>query len=304
MADFGLPFQGDIWYVAQISDGSGVSDGDTGLPISCKVLDVRFGIGDKHKVLRGFDAPNACHLLEQCSDLTLHIEYIPQCDDTLLAHTVNRTAEMKLQALGFVIESNRFLTTPTDKTSYLFTGCKPKTIGIASSINNEYVITLDISVKDHQSVQSDSNTFDAPSKPAALSGAYLAFNVAGSIRKDGAVLARICDAIDITINHNLLDKYDHDALSKQYLIEGAYDVEGSCDISLDEGGRSHVQEIISQTEFDLVINLGGAGCPVITIPNCKWKSGEVDFNLSGDVLVDSAPFTGKPSDGDIQSLVS
>jgi len=303
MAEFGLPFQGDIWYVVQASDTGGVTDGDTALPISCKVLDVRYGIGDKHKVLRGFDAPNACHLLEQVSDLTLHIEYIPQCDDTMIADVINRTSEMKLQALGFIIESNRFLNTATDKSSFLLSGCKPKTIGISASINNEYIITIDFSVLDQNSLQSDSSGFSAPSKPAALTGAYLAFNVAGSITKDGGALARICDSIDITISHNLVDKYDHDSVAKQFIVEGAFDIEGSCDISLDEGGKSHIDEILGQSEFDLVINLGGAGCPKITIPNCKFKSGELDISLDGDVLADSAPFTGKPTDGDIQAIV-
>ena len=139
-----MPFQGDAWYVVQPAYDLQPTDGLTSLPISCKILDMRYGIGDKHKVLRGFDAPNACHLLEQVSDLTLHLEYIPQVGDTLIDDVIDRLATMKLQSLGFVIRTNRFQTTSADRTSYLLWGCKPKTVRISSSINTEYVITIDL----------------------------------------------------------------------------------------------------------------------------------------------------------------
>jgi len=263
---------------------------------------MRYGIGDKHKVLRGFDAPNACSLLEQCSDFTLHLEYIPQCDDTLLSDVSNRTGDMRLLPLGFVLRTNRFINVTADKTTYMIWGCKPKTVRIASSINNEYIVTIDFSAKESESHASDSGTW-MPVKPAALTGAYLAFNVAGSITKGGADVAYIADSIDITIEHNLVDKFDHDSVIKQYCVEGAYDITGNIDISLDDGGRVHVNEILDQTVFQLQINMGGAGCPVINISDCQWKSGEVDVNISGDILADSAPFTGHPTDGAIKHIV-
>ncbi len=302
----GLPFQGKAWYYVQSAYDTIPTDGDTALPISCKIQDMRYGIGDKHKELRGFDKPNACHLLEQVSDLTLHLEYIPQCDDTLIKDVCNRTTEMKLQSLGFVLGTNRYLTTDADKSSFLLWGCKPKTIRISSSVNNEYMVVIDFSVKEVESCNSDTDGLSIATlaEPTALTGDYLAFNVAGSITKDAADIAYIAESIDININHNLVDKYDHDSLVKQYSIEGAYDITGNCDISLDEGGREHANEILDQDEFDIVINMGGAGCPVLTIPNCKWKSGQIDVNVSGDILADSAPFTGKPTDGDIQAIVS
>lgn len=304
MAELGLPFQGDVWYYVESSYGSKPTDAETALPISCKVQDVRYGIGDKHKELRGFNKPNACHLLEQCSDLTLHLEYIPQCDDTLIEDVCNRTAEYKLQSLAFVLETNDEIINTADRSSFLLYGCKPKTVRISSSINNEYIIAIDFSVKEYESCASDSGGLsDGLTAPSALTGDYLAFNVAGSITKDATAAAYITESIDITIEHNITDKYDHDSLVKQYAIEGAYDVTGTVDISLDEGGRDHVTEILNQTEFELIVNLGGSGCPRITIPNCKWKSGEVDVNTSGDILADSAPFTGKPTDGDIQAIV-
>ncbi|GAH12466.1 unnamed protein product, partial [marine sediment metagenome] len=98
-----------------------------------------------------------------------------------------------------------------------------------------------------------------------------------------------------TFEHNLIDKWDHDTLVKTYCIEGARDIDGTIDISLDEGGGKHFGEIMKQTEFDVIIGLGGAGCPTLTLPNCKWKSGEFDINISGEPMMESAGFTSHPS---------
>jgi hypothetical protein len=306
MSELGLPFQGDAWYYIQSAYSSKPTDGDSQYPISCKIQDMRYGIGDKHKGLKGFDAPNTCHLLEQCSDITLHLEYIPQCDDTLITDTCNRTAQMQCKSLAFVLQTNRFVTNKADTSSFLLWGCKPKTIRVSATINTEYLIAIDFSVKEVESVASDTLGLSvAHSAPTALTGAYLAFNVAGTIRDGNASdLAYIADSISFTIDHNLTDKWNHDSVKKEYCIEGAYDVEGTVDISLDEGGRSHSNDVLFQTPFDLIVSMGGAGCPVFTIPNCQWKSGEIDVNTSGDILADSAPFTGKPTDGDVKVIVA
>jgi len=285
MSELGLPFQGTLWYWVEDVYGDGGTLENT-LPISCKIQDARPGIGDKHKVLRGIDSPRACHLLEQCTDPTFHLEYIPQCDDTLIEDVINRTTEGKLQSLAFNLGINTNITAGADKTYIQMVGCKPKTVRVASSFNTEYMITIDFSVK--SATPSTSATGEAPS---ALTGDYLAFHVAGGIAKDGSDFAYIVDSIDITIEHNLTDKFDHDSLVKQFCIEGALDVDGTIDVSLDEGGGTHFTEVMAQTAFDVIVDLGGTGCPRLTLPACQWKSGEFDVNISGEPMMESAPFT-------------
>lgn len=284
-----MPFRGSIWYWIESTYGDGGTVTHT-LPVSCKVIDARPGINDKHKILRGIDSPCVSSLLEQSTDPVFHLEYIPQCDDTLIDDVIDRTVEGKLQSLAFEVGTNVNITSAADKTYYLMKGCKPKTVRVAASFNTEYVITVDFSVS--TSVVSNVAT---GSSPTALSGAYLAFNVAGGISKDGSDFAYIVDSIDITFEHNLIDKWDHDTLVKTYAIEGARDIDGTIDISLDEGGKSHFNEIMNQTEFDVIIALGGGSCPTLTLPNCKWKSGEFDVNISGEPMMESAPFTSHPS---------
>ena len=264
------------------------------LPVSSKVIDARPGINDKHKVLRGIDNPCACSLLEQATDPVFHLEYIPQADDTLMDDVIDRNAYGKLQSLYFELGTNLNVEAAADRTFFEMVGCKAKTVRVAASFNNEYIITIDFSVK-------SATTLEAPvgEAPTALSGAYQAFNIAGGIMK-GATLtdfAYILNSIDITFEHNLTDHWDHDTLVKTFAVEGARDITGTIDISLDEGGHGHWAEIMNQTEFQIVVDLGATGVahPRLTIPGCKWKSGEFDVNISGDLMMDSAPFTSHTS---------
>jgi len=283
MASLGLPFQGKLWYWIEDSYG----DGPTGsaLPVSVRVMNVRLGLADKHKTVRGFDSPNAT-LIEQCNDFTLHVEYIPQCGDTLL-DDANTRVDCLLNSLCFYLETNSCSSVTDDKSIWLCKGAKCKTTRISASHNTEYVLAMDFSLK---SAPTDDGS--AYSEPTALSGELCAFNIAGSINDGTNPLAYILDSIDITIDNGVKDHYDHDSLDKQYSIEGEVGLEGSCDISLDEGGSEHLSDVLAQADFDIVVNMGDSGCPKITLSSCKWKSSEIPADNGGDIMKESAPFTG------------
>jgi len=289
MSSLGLPFQNLVWYWQETSYGGGESG--TTLPISCKIIDARIGVGDKHKPLRGIDAAYACHLLTQPEDLTFHLEYIPQLADTMLDDSVDRNSGCTMTSQAFCIGVNTGLVGAVgDQSWYYLTGCVPKTVNVSASKGNEYVVSIDYSVK--SVVTGTSQTGVAP---AALTGAYCAFNVAGAITKDTVAFAYVLNSIDITVNHNVTDRWDHDSLTKQYATPGAIDFEGSVDISLDEGGKYTFAEVLTQKRWDLLVNMGIATAPSITLANCQWKNMDIDLNLSGEDIMSSIPFTGKPS---------
>lgn len=283
MASLGLPFQGKIWYWVEASYGGGES-GST-LPISVKVIDARPGIGSRHKALRGIDSPHVCKLLGQCEDYTFHLEYIPQDDDTLLDDVVDREADGTLQSLAFCLGTNVLIGGGTDESWYYMVGCKPKTIRVSASTNSEYTIAIDFSVK-----STTTDTAKTGNEPSALTGEICAFNIAGSITQDGGAFAYIVNSVDISIDHGLKDYWDHDSVIKQYCVEGELSVTGSVDISLDEGGAMHLAEVLALTEFDIVVNLAAAG-PTITITDAAWDSSEIDVNISGEAMMESAPWT-------------
>jgi hypothetical protein len=285
MTSLGLPFQGACFYWVEASFNGGVSG--TTLAISAKVLDARIALADKHKRLRGIDSPNACHLLKQCNDYTFHVEYIPQCGDTLMEDVISRGTDCQLQSLVFQLNTNKCLSS-ADQSNYLLSGCKPKTIRISSSKNTEYVVVIDFSFA---SVSTSGATHTAPSTPT---GAFCAFNIAGSIQSSvGGDLAYITNSIDITIDQGINDYYDHDSIEKKFIIEGELNIDATCDISLDEGGSAHLADVLAQTDFNVTVNMGAAGCPKLTLNNCKWKTFGADVNISGEAMMESAPFTPK-----------
>ncbi|RPI86129.1 MAG: hypothetical protein EHM34_00095 [Nitrosopumilales archaeon] len=287
MASLGLPFQGKIWYYVESAYGSGPSSVGE-LPISVKVVDAKPGVGDKHKKLRGIDKREACYLLEQCNDFTFHLEYIPQVGDTLFEDVnISDPSDCRLETVAFVLVTNDCL--GADQSIYLISGAKVKTTRVSASHNTEYMYVMDFSVESIVTASSPTGY----SEPAALTGDICAFNVAGSITKDGGDFAYILNSIDVTIDQGIKDYWDHDSLEKQFAIEGEFNVEGSVDISLDEGGAMHFAEVLAQDDFTIVLNLGAAGAPKITINNCKWKNSSIDVNISGEDMKESAPFTGK-----------
>lgn len=314
----GLPFQGLIWYFVENAygdDGTLLTD-TTGFCISSKVQNVRFSVADLHEEVRGIQSACASALRPLANDFTLHIEYHPQCSDTLLFKTIDRwgstPSDCSFDSLAFAIGTNTCLTdnvigNNVNGTNYFVTGAVPKTTRINAAFNTLYTVTLDFSCR---TILSDGAWPAYPTdtggmvglRPCCCSdvgvstymGQLLGFNHAGSIQKDADDVAYVVDGIDITFDFDTQDKWDHDSMIKQYSFPGAVGVSGTIDLSLNEGGGVHWAEVLNQDEWDLIIDLGGPGCPRITLPTCRWKSTEVELNVSSDPLMSSVPFTCKP----------
>jgi hypothetical protein len=306
------PFHGTIFYSLETGYGLGLAVASK-LPISKYVQNVRIGTGDKHNAIRGIDSPLVKNLMMQTNEPELHIEYNPQVGDTLIDDVVDRGTCNILQSLAFAIGVST-CTVPgeiADDTSYFeVRGCKPSTVKIASAHNEPYTITIDylaksvITYNDTEAATAGiGNDVDMTTQPTALTGIMCQFNVAGEIQKSGGDylintdhLAYITNSIDITIDHQLTGYTDHDSINKSYLVEGTMDVSGSVDITMDGGGKAHIREVLNQTNFTIVVNLGTvSGSPIITLANCKWDSGEVTPDIGGETVMSSCPFTAVPA---------
>lgn len=306
----GVPFQGTAWYWIEDSYGVVSVPSLNELPISCKIQNVRIDTGDRHKVLRDIGSPLACHLLKQIQEPKVHLEYIPQAGDTLIDDSIDRVdSKCTLQSISMCVGMNTLMTAATaDNVSYyIIDGMKPATVRITGSKNTEYLVVIDYearSIVTYDALSAATIT-GTGSAPTALTGEYLQFNVAGEIRKTGGLvvntdhIAFITNSIELTITHNLTGYTDHDAVYKSYIVEGAMDVEGSVDITLDGGGARHINEVLSNQAFTIVIDMGlmdaGANVPRITLPACQWKSSSADANVGGEAIMSSVPFTCKPT---------
>ena len=297
LTELGKPFDGTIWYWIESSYGTADISTAT-LPISCKVQNVRIDSGDRIRGRKSIESPLVCSFAKKINEPKLHVEYIPQVDDTMIDDVIDRTSATccELQSLSFGIRFNK-CKTGDDTSCFRVKGAKPSTVRVSASKDADYMIVIDYEA---QSIVSVASTLIGTA-PADLTGAYLQFNVAGEIRKTGGLvvntdhIAFICNSIDITVNHNLEGHTDHDALTKSYLTEGAMDIEGSVDITLDGGGAKHYGEVLANTEFEIQIDMGLVGAPRITLPGCKWKNTSLDKNISSETMSSSVPFEVKPT---------
>ena len=302
MAQIGLPFRNSLWYYRQDDYETAPTMASTALPVSCEWHVGRVSGADKHVENYSADSPIPCTLWEQVDDFTFHLEYVPQCDDTLLTDVLNRTTYGFLKPLAFMLGTNVSVNSGnTDGSFYEITGCKPDRVGVAASINNKYVFSIDFSTRSvftngNASFMTDDIAALLLTEPSALTGSYLGFNNAGSIAKDSGDMAHIVDSIDLTFEHNIDNKFDHDTKVKQYAVEGAYSVTGSATLSMDEGGGKRWYEVINQNAFQVVVNLGGVGCPKITLPVCKWLNPESEANNESSAVMKDCRFTALLSD--------
>ena len=292
----GEAFHGTVWYWVESSYGGGAS-GAT-LPVSCKVQNARVDTGDRHKVLKDIGSPLACNLLKQTYEPKFHLEYIPQADDTLIDDVIDRVgACCTLQSFAFCMGTNTCLVDADNKSYWHITGAKPSSVRITGSKNTEYMVVIDFEVKSAPT----SKVISAGGAPSALTGEYLAFNIAGEITKtgghvvDGDHIAFICNSIDVTVTHKLEGHTDHDSMYKSFLTEGDMDIEGSCEITLDGGGSQHFGEVMANTAFTIVVDMGGTGAPRITLPGCQWKNTGVTADTGGEAMKSSTPFVCKPT---------
>ena len=293
VSDIGHPFQGKAWYWVEASYGGGLS-GAT-LPISKYIQDIKVGTGDKGQDIRSIESAVVIERLEQTDEPTISIEYTPQVGDTLISDCIDRNSCCVLQSLAFEFGANT-CGTGDNVTYYYGVGFKPSSVKISAAKNKPYTISID-----YEGKSIVTNATARGVEPSALAGAANQFNVAGSITKTGGFnptgskIAYITDSIDITVDHQLSGYTDHDSTEKSYLVEGTMDVSGSVNITLDGAGGMHFGEVKSLTDFTITVNMGGAGATKLTLPGCNWNNSNPNINVSGEAMMESAPFTCVPS---------
>ncbi len=292
----GHPFAGKAWYYVESSYGNGCTTA-TALPISKYIQNITLGTGEKVRDIQSIEQATLAERILQTNEPVFSIEYYPQVGDTLIEDTVERSSCCTLQSLCFVAGANTCLGTGTDdETWYLVKGAKPKSVKISSSKNEPYTVSIDFEV---QSIATALGTCTA--EPVALAGAIMQFNVAGEITKTGGHvvdtdhIAYITNSVDITIDHQLTGYTDHDSLNKSFLVEGTMEISGTVDITLDGGGGMHFAEVLALTDFDIEVTMGGVGATVLTLSGCNWNSSEVKIDVSGEAMMESAPFKAAPS---------
>lgn len=292
--EIGYPFQATGHYWLEDSYGGGNSG--TTYAISCYIQDARIGSGDRSKSIRDIGTADVTELMQLAEEPTLHVEYNPQVGDHLIEHAVELTSCCTNDSFAFAFKSNKCM--PDSKNSeFYIVGAKPNTVRISGSKGEPWTVTMDFLCKSVVTVLTATQAVAADT----LAGDILTFNLAGSITYAGTIVesAYVTNSVDISFAHNLTPYVGLGSSNPDFIVNGARDISGSCDITLDSGGAFHYGDVNANRNFTLTLAMGGAGAPKLTIPGCQWDKSEVDLNVSGEAMIESAPFTSAP-----QSCVS
>ena len=286
-SEISYPFQTSIWFEEEASYGSGIA-GSNEKRFSDAVNVVRLESGDINKTLRHVGSATVADFSKTLVDPRLHIEFVwqPTSDNKLNDWIARTNGDIKSFAVEFAVSKDR----SSASSWYECKGCKCDTMNIKSSTGENYIVTMDLSVK-----SVTTSTSATGSDPGAVGTTYAAFNRAGSITW-GSGDYYVTKSLDVTINNNLNDYWDVGSTAKKACIPGAKDVTGSVDISMDEGGASHWYLVTQGT--DLASIKFDAGCDagtydVFTLTNGRFDSTAIEQNVSGEGMFDSVPFTFK-----------
>ena len=328
--EIGRPFQGSIDWFPENGYGTGLiktqNAGDTGArsvtsissngtnifvqaarSVSSLVEVARMDTGDVNKYYRGIDSVYISKGTTSNIDYTFHLEYIPMAastgiltqnltfPDTLLDLLTDRMSSGTVHSLCFIVGANTSMST---KSYYKLTGCKCKNVEISGSEGEAWKVSADFSVADIAT--SATHPGSAATDGHKPDGYPLTFNVGGDITDGTNSFAYVTKSFSVTINHNLQDLWTIGSQSKTNCIEGAMDITGTMDISLDDGGAVHFQDVLdSETETTVQIdlgdsNLGGyAWVPRLSLTNVQFDSSSIDVSPGSEGMMESAPFTAR-----------
>jgi len=282
------PFQGKIWYDVESTYNGGFPDA-TPKRISDAVTDVRIETGDINQSLRTISEVSLADFSATMVDPMLHIEWVyqPNASGSLVSECYNRVLG-ELNSLAFEIGIN---TSRTSDAWYRCTGCKCKTFTVSASTGENYIVTADFSVASLGTYSSASCT-----EPSAIGTDYAAFNIAGGVTWSGVTGAYVTKGFSFTVENNLTDYWDVGSTAKKAAIPGGIDLTGSCDISLDDGGKVHFDEVIAGTDItSLVFNTGRTtgNHGKFTLNSGRFDNTSIDENTDNEGAISSVPFTFK-----------
>ena len=282
-----FPFGGQIFYQVETNYGDGFQASSTTYRISDSIQNVRLDTGEVNTVLRDISSPSIADFSRTKIDPTLHVEWVLQPNDVKSFEKLctDRT-NCDLSSLAFEIGINTC--SNASDAYYNLKGCKCKTFNISAAQFGNYICTADFSVA---SIVTSSSPVAVD--PGALGTEYAAFNIAGGVTWNGVTGAYVTNSLNITVENNIQDLYDVGNMTKKAAIPGAVDISGSCDLSLDNGGKTHWDEVIGGTDitsvvFNTGLDTGENG--KITLYNGRFDSTSVDINTSGEGMMASVPF--------------
>lgn len=281
------PFQGVIYYEVEASYKAGFSG--TQLRISDAVQNVRIETGDINTELMTISEASIADFSKTMEDPTLHIEWVlqPNASGSMVSECVERI-NGELNSMAIEVGTN---TSRASNAFYYMIGCRCKSVTVSASKGENWIISADFSVASLQ--VSDTAT---GSDPVAIGTAYAAFNVAGGITWGGVTGAFVTQSFSFTVDNNLTDYWDVGELAKKEAIPGAIGITGNCDISLDDGGTVHFNEVLDSTAItSMILNTGltTGDNGKFTLTNGRFDSTNITCDTSGTGIISSVPFTFK-----------
>jgi len=279
------PYEGFLSWWLESAYGND-SNKSTASDVAEVIGSARFETGEVNRYYRSIDSFRISKTTQSIIDYVFHLEYHIQHDDEILKYLMGLDANTHLWNLGFELGIGVSSTTATYA---ILKGCKVKTCEVNGSEGEGWAVSADFSVKDVSTSTAQGSTVTTQ-----VNQDLCMFNIAGSIIADSKEIADVVQSFTVRVDNNIDDIWSVGSRYKERAIRTAVDYTGTCDISMDEGGKPHLDDVISHASATtLVIMTAGAGsnAPKITLTNTRWDSAIIDAAAATEGIIESCPFT-------------
>jgi hypothetical protein len=282
------PLNGQICYAVESSYKGGFG---TARLFSDSTRNVRIETGDINKELRDISSVDFSDFVKVMEDPLLHVEYVLQpvdSNDAIYQFYTRTTCDIPSLAIQVGVN----VCDSSNDAYFIFLGCKAKSFTLSASKGEEYIVAVDFSVGSMYVATSEVSA--QPSANGSGTYPYASFNIAGGIIWAGVTGAYVTEAFSITVDNGVIDYHDVGSVAKKASTAGVRSITGTCDISIDDGGKTHFDEVLAGTDITSVIlntgctAVGGGG--KFTLNNGRFDSTNLDLNTGGEGLISSVPF--------------
>jgi len=233
--------------------------------------------------------------LSTVSDYTLHLEWVPQdYAASLASYCVNRYSAgsvSDLRSLCFVVGTNML---QTNKSFWVLYGCKAKNFAMKLEEGKEVVYSADFSVASanrRTALQAGWTT------PGTLpSGAFTHWNKSGLVinKNNSVLIASIVKSFTVTVDNQLEDHWNQGSgTKKSHSIPGNIKLDGTCGLSLDDGGNPWAAvQLTAMTNLVVNLNTTTDTYKVFKVYATYWDQNTIPLTEEGGPMFMDAKFWG------------
>lgn len=201
---------------------------------------------------------------------------------------VDRQADNSLKSYSFEVAVNLDGTT---QSYYTFKGGKVESTSLRGSVGEAVMVEHTIKALSVSIVTSEPSVGTGSRETSAL-GALSVYS-GSTITRGGSAVAYITRAFELSVSHSLSVEGTDNQTDPKEIFEGARQVSGRCDITIDDGGKTLADTVLAGTEAAMTFAFGSTGALEVGLTGVRWQNLDIPLDTQEGCIKQNVPFRAK-----------